>query len=76
MAKVRLSSYMEQTQSYNDAIAVAMTIKHLKQADVAKRLKKSQSTVSRKLKDIDQMTFGELRELASYLGLEIVIRGK
>lgn len=76
MPKVRKDSYSEKTDEYDYEIRMGIARKNLTQKDIAKRLKKDRSTVSKYLSNIDNMNFGTLRSLASFLGLEIVIREK
>lgn len=76
MPVVKKSSYQTKTEEYERAILCAMTAKRVDQARLAARLRKSQSAVSRKLRDIDKISFGEMREIASFLGLEINIGEK
>lgn len=76
MPKVAKSSYEAMTDEYNRAIRVGMANNGYKQKDLSKKLKKSQSTISRMLSDVDSVQFGELRRLASSLGLMIEIKGR
>lgn len=75
MPKLKKSSYDTQTDEYRSTLCGAMGARFLNQADLAKMLRKSPSAVSRKLNDIDSISFGEMREIASHLGLRIKIEG-
>ena len=76
MPKIQKSSYDAMTDAYNKAIRMGMADKNYKQKDLAKKMGKNQSKISRMLSDIDEIKFGELRELASSLGLVIEIKGR
>ena len=76
MPKVAKSSYEAMTDAYNAAIRIGMAEKNYKQKDLAKKMGKNQSKISRMLSDIDEIKFGELRQLLSSLGLTVEIRGK
>ena len=76
MPKVASTRYEELTQKYEDTISKAMRSKSIKQEDIAKRLNKNQSSISRKMQDIDRITFGEMRSILSFLGLEFQIKEK
>jgi hypothetical protein len=75
MPKLKKSPYDEQTDIFRSTLFGAMGARFLNQADLAKMLRKSPSAVSRKLNDIDSISFGEMREIASHLGLVIKIEG-
>ena len=67
------TNYQKQTDGYMEAISAAMGAKRMKQRDIAYALNKTPSTVSRNLADIDNMKLGEVRRLASLLGLSVKI---
>ena len=69
----KYSKYKQKTKEYEDEIFGAIGRKRIKQKDVAKAMNRTQATVSNKLKDIDSLTLGELRSLASYLEITITI---
>lgn len=72
----KYSRYKQQTEEYEAEIFGAIGRRRLRHADIAKALGKSRSAVTKKLNDIDRLTLGELRSLASYLGLEVRIGEK
>jgi hypothetical protein len=75
MPKLKKSPYDEQTDIFRSTLFGAMGARFLSQADLARMIRKSPSAVSRKLNDIDSISFGEMREIASHLGLVIKIEG-
>lgn len=76
MPRSAVSEYDKQTDVYRMAIKVAMTSRKVNQKKLAERLNKSQAMVSRYLKEPDCISLGELRAIASYLGLQITIGEK
>lgn len=74
MPKVNYKTdYQKQTDGYMEAINAAMGAKRMKQRDIAYALNKTPSTISRNLADIDNVKLGEVRRLASLLGLSVKI---
>lgn len=77
MPKVDLrTKYSQETEELESRIYGAIGRSRIRQADLAKKLKVSQATMSRRLSDIDQMTLGDLRDLLRILKLRVVIRGE
>ena len=57
-------------------ISGAMGYEQMNQADIAKKLGVERSTVNRWLKDVDKVSFGNIRDLAETLGIKIIFEGK
>ena len=72
----KYSRYKARTREIEDVLKIALKAEHLTQAAAAKKIRMDQSTLSRKLRNIDKFTLGELRTFAEVAGLEIIIRGK
>ena len=72
----KYSRYKARTIEIEDVLKIALKAEHLTQAAAAKKICMDQSTLSRKLRNIDKFTLGELRTFAEVAGLEIIIRGK
>ena len=71
----KYSRYKARTREIEDVLKIALKAEHLTQA-AAKKIRMDQSTLSRKIRNVDKFTLGELREFAEVAGLEIIIRGK
>lgn len=73
MSKLPKSEYEKQTEEYESAFLSAMAVRRMKQNSFAKKLGKSQATVSKRLSDLDNVKLRDLREMAKVLGLKIKI---
>lgn len=78
MAKVFLTVHDAEIEKIGDTIAGALGERHLKQKDVAKKLGKSQPSVSNMLGNIENMKIGDLLRLCEMTNrkVEIVRRGQ
>lgn len=76
MPKVVKSRYDEQTDSYIHAIKRGMADRDMSQKDLARKSQLSEPTVCRALRDLDHLSFGNLRAMAKAVGVEIIIRGE
>lgn len=70
------TQYEKETDDFVLTIKYGMANKKMKQKDLAKKARLSEPTVSRGLKNIDHMTFGNLRAIAKAAGVEIILRGE
>lgn len=66
-------AYDADTEAYEVCFRSAMLRKRMRQSDLAKKLGKSQPTVSNWLNDLDSVNLGDLRRMANHLGLTITI---
>lgn len=73
MPKLPKSKYDEQSEEIVKTIKKAMIDRNMNQKGLAKKLNKWQGTISKWLKNIDSIPFGELRQMAEKLGLKIKI---
>lgn len=64
---------MDETSEITKTIRKAMIDNGIKQKHLAKELHKTDATISKWLKDIDIVQFGELKKIANKLGLKITI---
>ena len=69
-------NYDRQTENYIRAIKRGMVDRNMSQKDLAKKSLLSEPTVSRALRDLDHLSFGNLRAMAKAVGVEIIIRGE
>lgn len=76
MPKVVKSVYDRQTEDYIHTIKKGMVNKDMTQKDLAKKSQLSEPTVCRALRDLDHLSFGNLRAMAKAVGVEIIIRGE
>ena len=76
MPKVVKSVYDRQTEDYIHTIKKGMVEKDMTQKDLARKSQLSEPTVCRALRDLDHLSFGNLRAMAKAVGVEIIIRGE
>ena len=76
MPKVVKSVYDRQTEDYIHTIKKGMVNKDMTQKDLAKKSQLSEPTICRALRDLDHLSFGNLRAMAKAVGVEIIIRGE
>lgn len=69
-----MTLYERAMDEYYKSIRRAMVDREVTQKDIAREVHRDQATVSRRIKKIDNMAFGDMWQLAHLLGLEIIIR--
>lgn len=70
------NKYRDDTEAYTNAFLSGMAVNRMTQAEIAKKTRLSQPTISRILKDIDNAKLSDLRSIADKIGVQIIIKRK
>ena len=74
-AKIK-NKYRDETEEFTNAFLSGMAVNHMTQAEIARKTRLSQPTISRILKDIDNAKLSDLRSIADKIGVQIIIKHK
>ena len=70
------SRYVQQTIEYQRVIGSLMGALQMSQTELARKMDASPSKICRNLKDLDSMSFRDVRTLGDILGFKIVFEGE
>lgn len=73
MPKLIKGEYDKRTEDIESAFRSAMAMRRISQAKLAKKLKISQSMVSKRLSNIEDVKLSDIREIAKELGVSITV---
>lgn len=77
MPRVKIKNkYRDDTEEFTNAFLSGMAVNRMTQAEIAKKTRLSQPTISRILKDIDNAKLSDLRSIADKIGVQIIIKRK
>lgn len=76
MPRIAKNKYRDETDEFTNAFLSGMAVNRMTQAEIAKKTKLSQPTISRILKDIDNAKLSDLRSIADKIGVQIIIKRK